>query len=44
MDFPSPDFQMVDNQTLRNVPILDFLTSDFRTFTEDEIHTQINKK
>lgn len=44
MDFPSPDFQMVDNQTLRNVPILDFRTSDFRTFTEDEIHTQINKK
>ena len=35
---------MVDNQTLRNVPILDFRTSDFRTFTEDEIHTQINKK
>lgn len=44
MDFPSPDFQMVDNQTLRSVPLLDFRTSDFRTFTEDEIHTQINKK
>ena len=44
MDFPSPDFQKVDNQTLRSAPLLDFRTSDFRTFTEDEIHTQINKK
>lgn len=44
MDFPSPDFQMVDNLTLKTVPLLDFRTSDFRTFTEDEIHTQINKK
>ena len=44
MDFPSPDFQMLDNQTLRSAPLLDFRTADFRTFTEDEIHTQINKK
>ena len=44
MDFPSPVFQMVDRVTVQTVPILDFKTADFRTVTEDEIHTQINKK
>lgn len=44
MDFPSPIFQMVGRVTVQTDPLLDYKTAGFRTVTEDEIHTQINKK
>ena len=44
MDFPSLGFQTAGSLTAQPVPLLDCRAVDFRTVTEDEIHTQINKK
>jgi len=44
MDFPASVFQTMDTMTLWIVPLLDFWTTIFLTFTVGEIHSLNNKK